>query len=115
GITGTTSGGFTGQHQNGDLLVLSSFTTGGVTPTVDVYEWQNGSLQSLTSGTPCAGLIACAAVNGTSAITVPWPYQDKAGDAAHSVPTTAFFEGGIDLNALLNVQNSSDLPCFSNF
>src|SRR5205823_779239 len=88
GTTGTTSGGFTGQHQNGDLLVLSSFTTGGVTPTVNVYEWESGSLQSLTSGTPCAGLIACAAVNGTAAITVPWAYQDKAGDAAHSVPTT---------------------------
>jgi uncharacterized repeat protein (TIGR01451 family) len=114
GLTGSSStgGGFTGQHQDGDILVVSSFTTGGVTPTVDVYEWQGGSLHALTTGTGCASDVACATVNGDAGITVPWPYQDKAGDAAGSVPATAFFEGGVDLNNLLG---TNDLPCFSNF
>ena len=32
-------GNFTGQHTDGDVLILSNFTGGGGTPLVQVYEW----------------------------------------------------------------------------
>ena len=31
--------GFTGVHENGDLLVISDFSNGGTTSTITVYKW----------------------------------------------------------------------------
>jgi hypothetical protein len=38
-VSKTAAGGFNGHHENGDLLVLSTFLTGGVVPQVAVYQW----------------------------------------------------------------------------
>jgi hypothetical protein len=63
--TGATSGGFTGNHTNGDLLVLSAFLNGGVVPQVAVYQWfcpaaataaQCAAAQS--SGNPNGGVLS---------------------------------------------------------
>ena len=112
GVNG--NGTFSGAHQNGDLFVSSAFTNGGGTPTINIYEWSNGSLVLLSSGTPCASdFIACAAGNGTSDVSVPWTYSPKKGSNG-TVPTNGLFEGGIDLDALA-AANNTDVPCFAAF
>jgi uncharacterized repeat protein (TIGR01451 family) len=106
-------GTFSGQHQNGDLFVLSAFGNGGSSPTVTVYQWDNGNLDTVSTGTPCTSdSIACAVVNtGSAGIPVPWPYTPKAGTPG-TVPQNGFFEGGIDLDRLLGAGN---VPCFADF
>jgi hypothetical protein len=108
-------GTFSGTHTNGDMFVLSAFGNGGSQPTIAVYQWNNGSLDKLSSGTPCVSSgIACAFVNtGSSAIPVPWPYTPKAGSAG-AVPQNGFFEGGIDLDSLFSA-NDASVPCFASF
>ena len=66
----------------------------------------------LTSGQTCTpGDTACAYVN-SGPIPVSWFYLDKDGDPGSIVPTSGFFEGGIDLNSLFA---GGKIPCFSNF
>jgi len=106
------NGSLSGLHSDGDIFVVSAFTHGGTAPMIDVYKWQAGNLVKLTSGQTCTpGDTACAYVN-TGAIPVSWFYADKAGDTTGTVPASAFFEGGIDLNTLFS---GSKIPCFSNF
>jgi uncharacterized repeat protein (TIGR01451 family) len=117
GLSGTCPNqSFTGVHQNGDLFVVSAFTNGGAQPTVDIYQWQNGALNTtpIASGeSDCStepnGNPACAIVNKTT-IPVPWTYN---GNTPGSVSTNGFFEGGIDLSQIAgpNVQ----IPCFTSF
>jgi hypothetical protein len=115
---------FTGDHTDGDLLIVSAFTKGGVVSTIDVYRWNGGANGSLGStpvahGADCAatggGDTACATVNNTGdgtngTITTPWlTHSDKTG-VGHSLPIASFFEGGVNLT-------QSDLggKCFSAF
>ena len=106
------NGSFSGQHSDGDVFVVSAFTNGGSAPNIDVYKWQSGNLVKLTSGQTCTpGDTACAYVNSGS-IPVSWFYLDKDGDPGSTVPTSGFFEGGIDLNSLFS---GGKIPCFSNF
>jgi hypothetical protein len=114
-----------GAHQNGDILVLSDFTQGGVTVTIRVFQWHlpggaiNGTLDLLagTTATPadCVGSPIgtgdhfCATVN--SAVTPsPWDFTDKGGTASGNFAPGEFYEGGIDLNFL----GLAD-ECFSSF
>ena len=106
------NGSFSGQHSDGDVFVVSAFTNGGSAPNIDVYKWQSGALVKLTSGQTCTpGDTACAYVN-SGPIPVSWFYLDKDGDLGSTVPTSGFFEGGIDLNSLFS---GGKIPCFSNF
>src|ERR1700720_3676044 len=58
------NGTFSGTHQNGDMFVLSAFGNGGSSPTITVFEWQNGNLNLLSSCSPCVSpSIACAFLN----------------------------------------------------
>ena len=34
---------FTGDHTDGDLLVVSAFTNGGVVSNIDTYRWDGGA------------------------------------------------------------------------
>jgi hypothetical protein len=114
---GTSGGGdtFSGVHANGDILVQSNFSQGGVVSTVTVFEWQNGALVQIASGGDCttaSGDNVCATVNqdaDPSSNVAPWPYTPKSG-AAGFFPHGTFFEGGIDLTAL----GLTD-ACFSTF
>jgi uncharacterized repeat protein (TIGR01451 family) len=111
----TADGHFSGAHEAGDIFVLSTFTDGGTTPTIFVYQWTNGALSLVASGSPCAGDLACAAVN-SEPIQVPWAYQGKTGNPdPGTVQPGGFFEGGIDLSALSNDQAAADAPCVSSF
>src|SRR3954470_1413767 len=111
----TADGHFSGAHQNGDVFVLSTFTDGGTTPTIVIYQWESGALNLVVSGSPCAGDVACAAVNAEP-IQVPWAYQGKTDNPdPGTVQPGGFFEGGIDLTALAADDESADAPCVSSF
>ena len=118
-------GTFSGAHQDGDIFVVSGFTSGGQTSAIDVYEWscpgnpancdQVGALKLVTSSTAaqCASSttgshIACAIAN-TGNVTSVWSYTPKQG-AGGTFPVASFFEGGINVTALLGTT-----PCLSSF
>jgi hypothetical protein len=116
---------FSGEHEVGDLLVLSEFDEGGGGISIKVFEWVGtggdeggGTLQTLIGGdtglpadcdTVAAGDDVCANVNTSPILDadIPWNYVGKGG--TRNMPTAAFFEGGINLSALL-----PDEPCITN-
>jgi hypothetical protein len=117
---------FSGQHEVGDLLVLSEFDEGGGGISIKVFEWVGtggdeggGTLQTLLGGedgvpADCDDVDpvdnVCANVNEAPILDadIPWNYVGKGG--TRNMPTAAFFEGGINLSALL-----PDEPCITNF
>jgi hypothetical protein len=107
--SGTAS--FTGNHADGDLLIVSAFTTGGTVSTITVYRWNGGANGSLGTNPVVTGVdckttggtdSACATVNGPTngiggTITTPWLTASKGLGVGHSLQTSEFFEGGLDL------------------
>ena len=94
---------FAGNHIDGDLLVVSSFTNGGAVSTVDVFKWEggpNGQLNPtpIVSGADCkttaVGDAVCATVNANP-VTPPWATQDKDGN--NVLDASEFFEGGLNV------------------
>jgi Prealbumin-like fold domain len=119
GCTGTNS--FTGDHHDGDLLIVSAFTNGGVVSTIDAYKWVGGANGSLNT-TPVAHGVDCknaqasadptCATSNTAAITTPWLTDNKTDGVGHTLETSEFFEGGLDLSAPgINLGND----CFNTF
>jgi hypothetical protein len=108
----TSNAPFAGNHQDGDLLVVSAFTNGGSVSTIDVYRWNGGANGSLGTtpvahGVDCkttgANDNACATVNGPTngtggTITTPWLTSNKQDGPGHSLRTSEFFEGGLNLS-----------------
>src|SRR5215208_3801817 len=106
----TPSGGgftFSGQHANGDLLVISDFSNGGTTSTITVYKWNtsvNGNLELLATSDAASCLSAspgdafCGIVNQTDGTFAPWPFTDKSGFSTFL--RGEFFEAGINLSLL---------------
>jgi hypothetical protein len=104
---------FTGNHTDGDLLIVSAFTNGGSVSNVSVYRWNGGANGSLgttpvalggdcKTQTPGANDVACATVNGPTngtggTITTPWSTANKQDGVGHSLRTSEFFEGGLNL------------------
>ena len=99
---------FTGDHVDGDLLIVSAFTKGGVVSTVNVYRWNGDATGSLgttpvAAGVDCKASIAsdtvCATVNDPTNGTLnpPWDTANKSGTSTNEV--SEFFEGGLDLTA----------------
>lgn len=122
------SGAFNGSHTDGDVLILTNFTNGGGTASVDVYRWQGddatGAPVPMTTGNVCGmspggtgGENVCAVSNAPAAtsttkctdssmtIASPW--------APMSVPGCTFTEAALDLTQLF--KGSASGPCFSNF
>jgi uncharacterized repeat protein (TIGR01451 family) len=107
GCTGTNS--FSGQHTDGDILVVSDYTNGGGQQDVSVYRWTgndaSGSLVLQSSGGVCGASApdnACAIANGIT-ITTPWT------PTSHLANT--FVEAGLDLTTLLGSAGG----CFTTF
>ena len=50
---------FVGDHADGDLLIVSAFTNGGLVSTIDVYRWNGGANGSLGT-TPVAHGADCS-------------------------------------------------------
>jgi uncharacterized repeat protein (TIGR01451 family) len=109
---------FDGEHEVGDILVLANWGGSNKVGDIAVYEWIGGNkpLQLLKDTTEADCSVApvddpvCAVVNNVGGETPPWSYTNK--DGQHSYKATALFEGGIDVSALLGVQ---DIGCFSSF
>jgi uncharacterized repeat protein (TIGR01451 family) len=116
------SGGFTGKHVNGDVLITSDMTNGGSVSVVNIFRWQNGGLVSVASlsnaecgpSLPAAiEALGCAIANKSGPIAVPWSYPpDSNPNDPRDVPQNIFFEGGINLSNLFAGQA---IPCFSSF
>jgi hypothetical protein len=98
---------FTGDHADGDLLIVSAFTNGGTVSTIDVYRWNGGANGSLGT-TPVAHGVDCrdpatgtddpvCAVSNTADITTPWPTATKQDGVGNTLRTSDFFEGGLNL------------------
>ncbi|MGW5241357.1 hypothetical protein ACWEOW_20660 [Monashia sp. NPDC004114] len=111
---------FTGQHTDGDLLVVSAFTNGGVVSNIDAYRWNGGANGTLGTtpiasahGADCKNTAAndnaCATVN-TATITTPWSTSNKQDGVGHSLRSTEFFEGGLNLT-----QTGLGGKCFNTF
>jgi hypothetical protein len=118
-------GSFTnGGHDVGDLLVVSNYTNGGSTATVELYQWDPSNaaavnnLVQLGTGytcemTPPAGVSnpddICGIANGGSVVE-PWPPQN-------TLSANGFVEVGIDATNLIPTPTLSDGSggCFSDF
>src|SRR5262249_27594257 len=98
----TQNGGhpFTGTHHDGDILLVSDFTTGGSVSTIKVFKWvgddATGQLVALNNGNPING--STFAIVNSGPISVPWSYTNKSG--AHQPAAGEFLEEGVNLSAL---------------
>jgi hypothetical protein len=123
---GKGSTAFTGDHVDGDLLVVAAFTNGGSQANIAAYAWDGvtdadgdptGSLGFLNVAAPvavgnlCSATVttnACAITNNTATVAPPWNHPDKNGG---DLDKLEFFEGGVNLTEAL-----PDLsPCFPAF
>ncbi len=100
---GVSGGGFTGEHADGDILMISHFVNGGATAEIQAYRWDRpgaglGSLNETPIPLPTTGLNA---VVNTAPIAAPvaWNYDSKT-DPDGVYDDNTFFEGFIDLNSV---------------
>lgn len=115
-VAGAKASSFTGNHSDGDLLIVSEFTNGGVVSTVQAYKWEGGAdgflnPTPIASGAECSGSgqDICARVNTQALLAgtdLPWLTKTKTSKpidpdyrGAQDLDTSEFFEGGIDLTA----------------
>ena len=84
---------FTGNHVDGDILVVSEFTQGGVVSTIQVYRWDGGADGSLNADPVAEGVdctttagedTVCGTVN-TGTITTPWHTSNKQDGVGNSL------------------------------
>jgi len=110
-LTGTTCSG-TAAHMAGDLLILSDFSVGGTTSTINVYEWVTSggdvstNLLSLGGSTSAAcnsitpplpnNDAFCGLVNATDGTIAPWTFTDKSNNNTYL--KGEFYEGGVNLS-----------------
>jgi hypothetical protein len=118
------SAAWTGDHVDGDLLIVSAFTKGGGVSGIDVYRWDGGAGGSLNPnsvahGVDCkttlGGDSVCATTNSgpdaiTGTISTPWLTSNKQDGVGNSLREAEFFEGGLDLTA-----NDLGGKCFNVF
>ena len=117
-VTLGTEPNFNGKHEVGDILVLANWGGSNKVGDIAIYSWVGGNnplkLLKDTKEADCsvapANDPACAVINNSAGESPPWPYANK--DGLHAYQAAALFEGGIDLNDLLGVQ---DIGCFSSF
>ncbi len=121
-------GTFSGGHADGDIFVVSGFTSGGQTSEIDVYKWSctgaqtpaacdsQGSLVLITSTTAAqcvsssTGSKTSCAIANSAPVTATWSFTPKAG-VAGTYPVSQFFEGGINVSRLFPGANL----CLSSF
>ena len=111
---GAGSSPFVGEHRDGDILVVSEFTNGGVVNTVNAYQWVGDDATGYLDPTPVAsgvdcttsppGASICAVVNPSIIYStdIPWLTETKKSgpNPSNDLDTSEFFEGGINLTAL---------------
>ena len=101
-------------HTDGDVLALVNFNNGGTIGAAAVYTWQGGNggapvLELIGTGIDCASLPNpgpgdkfCTTSNKEDLLTEPpWTYTSKKqGKDINYYQTSAFMEGGINLDAI---------------
>jgi hypothetical protein len=100
---------FTGNHTDGDILVVSAFTKGGVVSTIDAYRWNGDDNTGSLGTTPVAhgvdckstlgGDATCATTNDATNGTLDPPWDTANKDGTSDIKISEFFEGGLDLTA----------------
>jgi len=127
----TGAGTFVGHHFDGDLLLVSDFSTGGAVSTINAFVWQSGApvLDVTRSPAPCdlvspdshtlCGVVSARYTQGlvrgspvltaTTEATGGWGYSDVSGNSGYS--TGGFLEIALDLNKAF----PNGVPCFSIF
>lgn len=134
-VTLGANGQFEGKHAVGDILVQVDFVSGGASSEVQIFKWVGdgsgdfGNLEEIGFGHANGSTVcladdpstavneddtACATTNNGNPQPSPWAYVPKStagipGNAANTFPTESFFEGGIDITALVGE------VCFSSF
>ncbi len=116
GLDGTadceTSGRFTGEHLDGDLLVALDFEKGGALALVRIFRYEGTPavlnatpIAEASTGTPfcnTAGLPADSICGTSNAASIPggcWLNFGKGGNTTDMLLANAFTEVGIDLNS----------------
>jgi hypothetical protein len=133
-VTLNSAGRFNGAHRNGDVFVISAFTSGGGTSTISVYAWDQPGLPNAINGgcttgvknptvgqcadanllllaspsTVCGTSDYCAVTNGSS-VSASW-----ASYSGGSLASPLFFEGGVDITAAFAAVGGTR-PCFASF
>jgi hypothetical protein len=114
------SGPFTGTHAVGDVLVQVDFYNGGSQSRIEIFKWvasggdvsehlmRVGVPVTSNGATVCNALHTACATSNMGSTPSPWAYSPKSGPN-NAFPNTSFFEGGIDITALIG-----DV-CFSSF
>ncbi|PYU93717.1 MAG: hypothetical protein DMG25_08690 [Acidobacteria bacterium] len=113
----TKAGTFSGRHVDGDLLIVSDFSTGGAVSTIQVFKWSGSALvaaeAAITTNATCnpttGNSSLCAIVNPLAGTTSPWGFTNKTGQTTFG--QGEFLEGGLDLNAIFG----ANIPCFTTF
>jgi hypothetical protein len=143
GATCVSAGGNTawsGNHQDGDILITSAFTSGGGVSNIEVFKWTGGAngcidnpadpklcdQEPFGSGGDCKGAAInpeppiCATTNSGPLITntnisVPWLTADATLGVQHTVVPPDFFEGAIDLTRAFAGVGQTAPSCFNTF
>lgn len=123
-LTNTASQGgfkFSGNHANGDLLLISQFSNGGTTATIEAHFWdstctkaannnpqpgqcsaKNLKLQAKSTDAKCTTSAStapfCGIVNPSDGTVAPWSFTDKS--ANHTYLQGEYYEAGVNLSSL---------------
>jgi hypothetical protein len=118
------AGGFVGEHVDGDVFVISSFTGGGGNSSISVFAWSTGCASGVRNPTPgqCADthlkLLAsqtASQVCGTSLYCAATNPKTTNSSWEGPIASPLFFQGGVNITKALLNANISQLPCFSSF
>jgi len=109
---------WSGNHADGDLLIVSAFTNGGGVSGITAYRWtdtdgsgpiagfldtSNPAANGGDCNTAAGGDPICATTNGSAApglnaaITTPWQTANTDNNVGNTLQPSEFFEGGINL------------------
>ncbi len=111
--SGTAS--FTGQHDEGDVLLVSAFTNGGTVANITAYKFTAGALIAFGSGGRCGDTgddDMCAIANDSQSVDTPWLSPDRKG-ADKPLAQNTFFEGGINITRTFDTEPEEE--CFTKF
>jgi len=128
---GLSGSDFTGVHKDGDVLIISEYTNGGVVSTICAYTWDSAGggsnianaagcdpatktshLNLVAAGAECDvadGTFDICAVTNADTENAPWTFLNKDGDTDFG--PGQFFEGGINLSDMFG----GNAPCFGTF
>jgi hypothetical protein len=90
-------------HRVGDLLLISDFSNGGGTSTINIYKWNGSGLTFLAGGDnqKCSPTLTaddfCGIVNPDNGTVAPWTFLDKSGNSTYL--NGELFEAGVNLSS----------------